>query len=455
MQTQLQSQPSLPLVEQEHERSRSPSPLSANDQEQIELSSPFVEQTQPRSRSVSPVIQHEQARSRSPSPIVDRGAYRSRSPSPIMEQNDQKSPAQSPTSARGQTKNHQETESPPLPIEQKTERSPSLTHQAQQGDLFAADSSENQSSFTNNNSSPSEASFDHDAKILSTSQLGSPSKTNALASPKLEESQNSQWLSNPDDEAVPHLQANVSSSPIQEPEGLNHSRSSTPSSSNTRNKLTEKEELLSHESLKESLPEDHSSQASKSSVHETISSAMPEKHNPIASIPSKALEHQDHHEESPIKAPTTRQANITRSKSQSAVARPNTLPFSPNNDDLDGLYTSNDYDDEDEISYDSEYHHNSAPSTVSIEYRRCSLFDDSNTQQQHVPPDPNDISKRLSIVEQSRTEGILITFMVLGINSFRSILSSPFSYHFLGKSISFIPIIPTTNSLLFSSIYRW
>lgn len=88
------------------------------------------------------------------------------------------------------------------------------------------------------------------------------------------------------------------------------------------------------------------------------------------------------------------------------VTRPNTLPFSPNEHNLDGLYMSNDYDDEDE----SDQQHNSGPDTGSTEARRSSLLlNDQHTKHGHTPIDPDDILRRLSLVEKARAEGILHT----------------------------------------------
>jgi hypothetical protein len=106
---------------------------------------------------------------------------------------------------------------------------------------------------------------------------------------------------------------------------------------------------------------------------------------------------------------------------------------------------SNDYNDEDEIPEDSEYHHNSAPSTVTVEYRRSSLLHDLNLEQQHTHIDPNDISRRLSMVEKSRTEGIL--YMVARLRCWESIYLVIFHfplphYYFFGNIDAFIFTIP-------------
>jgi hypothetical protein len=216
-------------------------------------------------------------------------------------------------------------------------------------------------------------------------------------------------------------------------------------------------------------------------VNENISSTTLENQGTISSIPTSDpaqgnLSHSstqpssvDHHHESnrspiPLLPSVVRPSSIPRSQSQSTIARPNTLRFSPNNHDLDGLYMSNDYNDEDEISEDSEYHHNSAPSTVNVEYRRSSLLHNDGVEQQHTPIDPHDISKRLSIVEKSRMEGILYTFnfgdtfTVLGIYLFSS-FSFPLSpiiiiFCWEYQCFYFNPYHHLSHIHFFLSIYR-
>ncbi|CAF1415598.1 unnamed protein product [Adineta steineri] len=171
--------------------------------------------------------------------------------------------------------------------------------------------------------------------------------------------------------------------------------------------------------------EDPSTQALKSPVNGNISSTTPEKPKKVSLIPvadeeptnfseinepSPSIEHSsiDHSHGSDssafLKSSINRQASITRSQSQSTLARPNTLHFSPNDHNLDGLYTSNDYNDEDEIVEDNEYHRHSAPTTVSGEDRRSSILSDSNHERRHSPVNPNDILQRLSMIEKSRIE---------------------------------------------------
>ncbi|CAF1195032.1 unnamed protein product [Adineta steineri] len=171
--------------------------------------------------------------------------------------------------------------------------------------------------------------------------------------------------------------------------------------------------------------EDPSTQALKSPVNGNISSTTPEKPKKVSLIPvadeeptnfseinepSPSIEHSsiNHSHESDasafLKSSINRQASITRSQSQSTLARPNTLHFSPNDHNLDGLYTSNDYNDEDEIVEDNEYHRHSAPTTVSGEDRRSSILSDSNHERRHSPVNPNDILQRLSMIEKSRIE---------------------------------------------------
>ncbi len=389
-----------PVIEQKEQRSRSPSLSIEQNQERNRSSSPSAEQKEERSRSPSPISQLEQQPNRSTSPINEQKQQRSRSPSPITEHKEQRSRSPSPNIDRK--------------IERK--RSSSSIHEDQRKDSFPFEPLEN--------------------------------KSNILTSPKLEENKSPRLSKDVNYDTIDNLEENVATSPMIEPKQEDHNRSPSPTNSEKHNQdheniltsstpVTDKNEQLKKSPLSSPLTENHSSQALKSPVNENVSSSILEKQGTTSHISTinpkqRNLSHSstkhssaDHHHEhnaSPISIPPVgNQPGITRSQSQSPIARPNTLPFSPNNHDLDGLYTSNDYNDEDEILDDSEYHHNSAPSTVSVEYRRSSLLHNSNIDQQHTPVDPNDISKRLSIVEKSRMEGILYTlnngdtFMVLGI----------------------------------------
>ncbi|CAF3951717.1 unnamed protein product, partial [Rotaria sordida] len=182
--------------------------------------------------------------------------------------------------------------------------------------------------------------------------------------------------------------------------------------------------------------ESHSSETIKSPVKESIPSSILENqgtisptstihqelpnisHSPslIPSKPSETIEHVsskrpssfEHDVESDpfpnLLLSDVDRSSITPRQSPSAIIRPNTLAFSPNDHDLDGLYLSNDYDDENEISANNEDHHNSASSTVHEEYHPSSPLHKNNVEEQHTPIDPNDVSKTLSIVEKSRIE---------------------------------------------------
>jgi hypothetical protein len=447
----------LPITKQEQERSRSPSPTTKKDQKRSQSPSLTTEQKQDRSRSPSPITKQEEERSRSPSldvnPKLDKNQStpttieqiqnRGRSPSPITELKE----TQNLSSSSPLNENRERSRSPSPNIERKEAQSPSLvssplderkgqsrspspktdqkkerslssspTHKDQGKDSFSVESPENKPDVTDNNGSLSRISGDHETGIPSPNKIVSSlsidnheeEQSNTLGSLKLEGNN------------TPRLSTDFNYDPP------NQQRTSITN-------IKDKNEISPLPSPVFST-ENNSSQPLKSPVHESIPPTMVE--NQITPIPLKHTEQEsnshslkqrstsDHQHESIPTSSIARRSSITRCKSQSTVARPNTLPFTPNNHDLDGLYTSNDYNDEDEILDDSEYHHNSAPSTVSIEQRRSSLLYNDNPEQQHTSIDPNDIFRRLSVVEKSRMEGTLYifnnggTFTVLGIDLF-------------------------------------
>ncbi|CAM2698002.1 unnamed protein product [Rotaria socialis] len=144
--------------------------------------------------------------------------------------------------------------------------------------------------------------------------------------------------------------------------------------------------------------------------NDSDSSALIES-KPLETVETISLEQTlpaDHHIElntstNPLSS-DNRLSTIIRSQNSSTIARPNSLPFSPNDHDLDGLYISNDYDDEGEVAENNEYDHNSAPITTNMEYHDSSLKLKNNVEEQNAPTDANDTGKTQSIVEKSKIE---------------------------------------------------
>ncbi|CAF2133864.1 unnamed protein product [Rotaria magnacalcarata] len=132
---------------------------------------------------------------------------------------------------------------------------------------------------------------------------------------------------------------------------------------------------------------------------------------PLETVETISLEQSlpaDHHIElntstNPLPS-DNRLSTIIRSQNSSTIARPNSLPFSPNDHDLDGLYISNDYNDECEVAENNEYHHSSGPSTTNVEYHHSSLQLKNTVEEQNAPTDANDTGKTQSIVEKSKIE---------------------------------------------------
>ncbi|CAM4869132.1 unnamed protein product [Rotaria socialis] len=175
--------------------------------------------------------------------------------------------------------------------------------------------------------------------------------------------------------------------------------------------------------------------------NDSDSSALIES-KPLETVETISLEQTlpaDHHIElntstNPLSS-DNRLSTIIRSQNSSTIARPNSLPFSPNDHDLDGLYISNDYDDEGEVAENNEYDHNSAPITTNMEYHDSSLKLKNNVEEQNAPTDANDTGKTQSIVEKSKIEGTFYTsymgdaFTVLEIPF---LFLSPYVYLFFG-----------------------
>ena len=461
-QNQQRSQSPSVSIEQQQERNRSSSPSTEQKEKQgLPLTSPsFDEQKEQTNRSPSPTTRQEQQRSRSPSPVTQQKEQRSRSPSPSIEQNQQKSRSSS-LIHENQRKDSSSMESFGYKLDSKENEdsiprtsdnhetetqlankglsSPIIDHQEQQQlNMPASPSTENERRFS---------SSQLDDNILSSTSPKASASPLAI-SPKLEENNNPQLSTHFNHETTHNPNEIVDSSPIIEQKQLDRTRSPTPTdrheTSVLENKIENQSSRLALPSAT-SLTQNHSTQPGKSPVNENIPSTQ-----------RSSIDHHHDNNPSPVPIPPVdRQVSITRSQSQSTIARPNTLRFSPNNHDLDGLYMTNDYNDEDEITTeDNEYHHNSAPSTVSVEYRRSSLLHDNNNEQKHTPIDPHDISKRLSIVEKSRTEGILYTLNNGDIFTVLEILFlSPFPYYFFGIIEAFILILEIFHIFIYFFLF--
>lgn len=135
----------------------------------------------------------------------------------------------------------------------------------------------------------------------------------------------------------------------------------------------------------------------------------------VESTSSKQNAFTDHHVESHASIHDLSLGNhpstVTRSKSSSSLVRPTTLPFYPNEHDLDGLYLSNEYDDENEIPENNTYHHNSAPSTTTTEYHHSTLENRNDMEQNDAQIDSNNTAHIVSLVENLRMEGILYLYI--------------------------------------------
>jgi len=277
---------------------------------------------------------------------------RSRSPSPI--QNTENEQTESPISINNPEQIPQRSRSPSIEGSEPPLATNSHDQEQSQSPTHFGDQTEENNEVEKSERSPSLVPSQENPEQATTTELDLNAKDNSLST---------------ESETQLHSDTieNVSENPISSPE-------------------------LESQPLTSSTPitETKDTESDNNSIPSTQRSSLDRSHTLDSSLPS-----------------TSHHSNIQRSKSKSTVARPNTLPFTPNNHDLDGLYTSNDYDDEEQLLEDSEYHRNSAPSTVSIERRRSSLLD-SNAEHQQTPIDPNDIIKRLSIVENSTTDGILL-----------------------------------------------
>jgi hypothetical protein len=465
-----QSLTSLSLNEQKEQRSQSPSLTAQLEQQSNRSVSPTNEGEQQRSRSPSPTTEQSEQRSRSPSPNIDQKLERSRSSLSMHEDQRKDSFSVEPlankpdfadnenslskisddheieTQAANKVIDNQQKQQSDTPASPKLEESKSprlstnfysdTTHHLPENvaPLPMIEQKQEKRSRSPSPTISEKSNQDHENLPTSLTAL-SPKNENDLFV-------NEQYKSQETDKNEP-LKKSLLSSPLIEKRVEDPLLISSPTDRHgTSFVKTRKENEISPlvSPSMASFAENHSSQALKSPVNDSISSATLKKQDTSSDIltinqEQVNLSHSatqpssfDHHHESnpsPIPLPpVVRQLSITRSQSQSTIVRPNTLPFSPNNHDLDGLYTSNDYNDEDEIPEDSEYHHHSAPSTVTVEYRRSSLINNSTIDQRQTPIDPNDISRRLSIVEKSRMEGILYTlnngdiFTVLGIYLF-------------------------------------
>ena len=381
-----------------HQRSRSPSPAIHNDQRRSRSPSPSTSKmVASRSRSPSPATNQKELRSCSPSPntiqtlesvatpstVDDQQVQRSRSPSPIPQQRRQSNQPTSPTYERSRspstTNDHQ-----PEPIPERY-----VTNESQRRDS---------SSPTNNNA------------LNSLARNNSRSPTSR--SPRPDENTSSDSASKFEFESTPGTNESIVTAQESTTEQRAGSRSPSP--------ITEKP-------LRSPSPSVTTKSDNQMSPPEPVTTNSPSQ--PAVSPVGETAPSDVASNVSPAVHCT---ASITRSQSQSMLSRPNTLQFSPNEHNLDGLYMSNDDIDEDEILDDNEHHHNSAPSTVSVEFRRSSLLHDQNTHPRQTPIDPDDILRRLSLVEKSRAEGSLYTLdHGAGIYSFPP---HPCYYYFSGKT---------------------
>jgi hypothetical protein len=486
-----------PIPQQEQQRTRSPSPIIKQEQQRSRSPSPIVLQEEHRSQTISFSNEEKQKRSRSPSPAHDQSQQRSPSTSSLHENQqkdlfsieslENKLHSTENENSLSRTSDDHETE---IQSTNKVITSPTIDNQQeQQLDTLTSPKSDNQrkysSSQIDNNAlnSPSHTiepeqqvrsrsssptvsenrNHVHDNEIRSLTPSSSKNENQVFENEqyKSEETNKNDQISSNNDEK---LQKSPLSSPLIEKHIVEPLRIPSPADQQEALLVKTKSENQTSPLISPlSIP------FTENPSNESIPSSMLEKQGRISPIiaidqeqsnlfnssaliepisPTKRPSVDRSHESNSSTIPTLsadHRLSITRSRSQSTLIRPNTLHFSPNEHNLDGLYMSNDYNDEDEIPEDNEHHHNSAPSTVNVEYRRSSLLHDNNFEQRHTPLDPIDILKRLSLVEKSRMEGILYTlyngdvFTVLGFIYF--LPPFPFIIFLFGNTDAFIMLI--------------
>ena len=380
--------PALSGTQQMTERSRSPSPVAGGNpsiadngkQQRSRSPSPSIKE-----KPEQPLIESMTAQESLPAGASPRAAVQGqRSPSPTIEQ---KSDA-SLVNLNGVDSHH----------DQPTKFSPAVSPMNETKERRSGSGS---SETTNKNQSEGSAPADKLQDTFSTSEMSVSSLKNdrssrspSMASPVREHAQlianaNNELLnefsSSKHEEKTPH--SNDHDKPHVSPLISPVHTTSSPMTDNSSTQDVIKSALI------DSTPSNptHSTERRLS----TQRSSFDQHHPNSASIPIPS---------------TDRHPSIPRSLSQTSLARPTTLRFSPNDHDLDGLYMPDQYNDEDLLVDAHEHHRSSAPSTTSFEYRRPSLAQDYVGEQQTSSINPIEISKRLSIVEKSRMQGIAAAF---------------------------------------------
>ena len=347
-----------------------------------------------RSRSPSPVVEGKQQRSRSPS-IVDNGKQqRSRSPSPSIKQKPEQLLIESMSAEESPLVNASPRRSPSPTIEQKSESS--LTN------FNSVDSHHEQ----RKKSSPSVSPMNETKEQRMGSESSETARENRSklsgSTDKLHETFHSS------DMPVGNLKKDHSS---RSPSIASPVRQHTQPITDANNEFLSESTLPKHD---EKLP--HSNNHGKPHVS-PLASPMHAPRSSEADTTERRLSTQqssfDQHHRSSASIPIPsmdRHSSIPRSLSQTSLARPTTLRFSPNDHDLDGLYMPDQYNDEDLLVDGHEHHRSSAPSTTSLEFRRPSLAQDHVGEQTISAINPIEISTRLSLVEKSRMKGIAAAF---------------------------------------------
>ena len=362
------------------DRNRSTSPTI--EQKPEATTADVVNVEEGHGRSASPIAQEKAARSRSPSLTIQSAQQRSRSPSVDTEEAQNHGQPLSPTTLQ-KTDNHsdqlrkanEELDRPVTPIAQETKqrsRSPSPnTEQAPEHGRTPSPLVEHQSEVITHGLTNTEGEFN---RSLGTEKAKERSRP---ASPIGE--LKAETTASKEDERGERKASIPSVSP--------HTDDLLAEKRDFEHITEEKQQSLSAAATdrRDSIPE---AEVQQRSSHALTSSATPRR-----VLPGQHA--------SLDQSQSNRRPSLTRSRSQTAVIRPTTLPFTPNNHDLDGLYMSSPADDGEE---ENDYYRKSAPSTATIEHRRSSLFQD------YSPVNPVEISKRLSIVEKSRAEGIRYRF---------------------------------------------